>query len=330
MALFRLIASLGLNTSQYEAGLKRAQSLSVRWGANIAYAAKGWLAAAFGTAAITAATRKAVDYASKIQDVSDTLGVSTTRVQQWAYAAAQTGASLDDFTKAFNKLQRDNPNLTLEETLKLFDDISKTIRSGALGPSGNAALAFERFGRSGLKMLPALSQGMSELSQQAERLGLIMGPEQVAAVDRFADAIGALSQALTSKLAVALANVAETMGAFVNGMAGVVGLLKVGGFDHPLDLVSAFKGGIVKGALEQMSQQSARAAASNLITPEAMAAKAAEKPSFSMLMPDVTENQRVGAFNPGNPIIVESKKQTEKLTQIEQNTRQVAEITRGD
>lgn len=356
MSVFRLLASLGLNTASYEAGMKRVTSLTTRWGSALAASTKSWIAGAFGAYAIAQATRRAAEYASTIKDLSDTTGLSTTTLQEWGFAAARTGATLDDFTRSFNKLQRDNPNLTLEQTLELFNKISRTVSGGALGPSGNAALVFERFGRSGMKLLPALTEGLASFSAQANRLGMIATPEQIANVDRLTDSIESLSEALTMRLVPVMATALEKAEQLFGGASALFKFIGKGGATSGaqgfltslpkqywlsgmmsqmlqkfgMDVTgatSAFGEGFLSVMLKQISKVNARRsqATSAELAPKSMMQEAA-KASFSMLLPETTERQRIGAYSGATPVFVmEQRKQTNLLQRIADATAETTQ-----
>src|SRR5262245_52321605 len=63
------------------------------------------LAGLFGATAITAAVKNTIEYASRFQDMSAKLGVGAEFLQEAAYAAEQTGASLGDVEMALRKIQ---------------------------------------------------------------------------------------------------------------------------------------------------------------------------------------------------------------------------------
>ena len=65
---------------------------------------KGMIAGAFSVGAITGLAKKTVEYAGKISDLADRLGVTTDYLQEMQYVTKQNGASVDDLTATFEKL----------------------------------------------------------------------------------------------------------------------------------------------------------------------------------------------------------------------------------
>lgn len=100
MALFSLRAALGLDSSSFEAGLKRSQSLAVGFGREF----KAAIAAAFTVGAVTAYTKKLLDLADNTKDVADQLNITTEEVQRLTYIADDSGVAFDKWAAAIGKV----------------------------------------------------------------------------------------------------------------------------------------------------------------------------------------------------------------------------------
>nr|WP_298117448.1 hypothetical protein [uncultured Pseudomonas sp.] len=177
--------------------------------------AAGVTAAATAAAAMVKSSINAADEAAKMAKAA---GVTVEAFTALQYAAGLAGVESTDLSAAFVRL---NTGITeaafgTEKQAELFKslgvavrDASGNIRSAdtvlinladrfAAIPDGaqKSALAIELFGRSGAKMLPFLSSGsdgIRELTDQAERLGLVISTEQAAASEQFNDSLSVLA-----------------------------------------------------------------------------------------------------------------------------------------
>ena len=96
--LFRLVAKLGIDSTEFTAGLKKAES-------GVDGMAKK-MAAAFSAAAILAFIKSAADLAGEISDLSDELNISTDQVQQLKRAALESGVAFDKFAAALTRVRK--------------------------------------------------------------------------------------------------------------------------------------------------------------------------------------------------------------------------------
>lgn len=232
MALFNLIARLGLNTAGFETGLKRADSLATRFSKNVSSSVKGHLAAAFGTGAIIAAAKNTLDYAGKIKDLSQALGVGTTALQEFDYAAGQNGATLEDFASVLKRLQIARNEALKDpagEMVKSFkqlgvtiDDLKKKRVEDLLKQIGVkfrfaadvqplAAPAFKTMGKGAGDIFAALSQGLDEAAEAAARLGIIIDEPVVDALDDAGDRFTDLVKQIRGPFAEAMVFVLERL-----------------------------------------------------------------------------------------------------------------------
>src|SRR5690349_10661007 len=130
---FEILGRLGLDSSSFTAELNRAsaraktfeQQLGSSMGST-AGAIKSQLAAAFSVGFMVNAGKQAVEYGSKIADMSKKLDVSTDALQEFEFAANLSGASLEDIGAAFRGLAK--------------------AREAALGGDTGKLAAFSNFG----------------------------------------------------------------------------------------------------------------------------------------------------------------------------------------
>ncbi len=171
--------------------------------------------AALGTA-LSVATKKAVDFASEINDTARSLGVSVEALQELRFAAQLSGvsiASLDTALKFLNK----NTSEAISGNTKIvdaFDRLGLSVRElqtmrpeqlfgAVIEQLGKVPTAAERtrlsmllLGRSGSelgKLATESAAGIEALRQQARDLGVVLDEKTIRAADDLGDKFDALS-----------------------------------------------------------------------------------------------------------------------------------------
>lgn len=150
-----------------------------------------------------------------LQDVSDRLGVSTSMLQEWTYAASETGVTLEQLAGAYAKFQKaaieavKDPTGNEAQAFKRYgfgiDEIKRLdpkslfygIASGmqAAGVSTQTtADSMVLFGKSGFEVLPAMVNNFARLTQEAENLGAVIDENVVSALDDMLDRLTQLKQ----------------------------------------------------------------------------------------------------------------------------------------
>jgi len=193
-------------------GLLKISASAVKAGAAIAGAF------AITTAGVVAKLVKdSIDAADAMSKMASGAGVSTEALSGMSWAAGQSGVDIKALTTAMGRLNKGAA--TVESGVGAYADvfgflgISATSASGDLKsadqllleiadsfekmPDGaqKSAIAMELFGRSGAQMIPFLNagaSGISELTAQAERLGLVLSSEQASASEQFNDNLSIL------------------------------------------------------------------------------------------------------------------------------------------
>ena len=207
-----LIAKLGLDGKAFDTGLSRAQQRTRRFGSAI----KGQLAAAFGTAALVGLTKKSVEFADKVNDLARKTGVSTTKIQEFAFAAAQSGTSIDTVANSFVKIQ-DAQGKAMTGTLTTVEAFQRLGFSMQEVQRMDAVTIFEQLarkfkdvkptaqdvsdlflimGKSGKENFRLLTEGLEDMQQAAHKAGAIMDKETIQQVADMKDEFAAFMQTM--------------------------------------------------------------------------------------------------------------------------------------
>ena len=104
MAIFSLLAKLGLDATSFQAGIKRSESAVTSFGRNAVGSIKGQLAAAFSVGAVSAFAHSVVEAADRIGDLSDQMDLSVEEVQKLDIAASRSGIKVEQLGQAFLKV----------------------------------------------------------------------------------------------------------------------------------------------------------------------------------------------------------------------------------
>jgi hypothetical protein len=106
MGILSMLVKLGIDSSQFEMGIKRAQGLGEKFGSTFKGAVAGKLGAALSVAAIAAFTKNVIESADKIQDLSEQLNLSTDQIQRLQILAGETGVTFDKFGSVLAKFEQ--------------------------------------------------------------------------------------------------------------------------------------------------------------------------------------------------------------------------------
>lgn len=176
MAIFSFLAKLGLDTTDFQAGIKRAQSSASGLGKGISDSLKrendsikGALAGMFTVSAAKSYFGDLKNIVDEIKDMSELLGVSTDEVQRLQKASAEAGQNFGSVVTAFQRIEQMRAQamtgdkravgifglLGIDPTKGTGIDILKAaIDASSRGAQENAA-AFELVGKkvTGLKLI---------------------------------------------------------------------------------------------------------------------------------------------------------------------------------
>ena len=187
------------------------------------------LGASLSVAGFTALIKNAIDAADEINKLSQKIGISVESLSTLRFAAQLSDVSLETLQQGIKTLSQnlseansgvgdgaqlfaalgiavntaDGQMRTSEAVLLQIADVFASLDDGAV----KTALAVKLFGKSGMEMIPFLNQGaagISQLTLEAERLGLKLDSETARSAEAFNDNLTAL-KASGSSLGIALA-----------------------------------------------------------------------------------------------------------------------------
>jgi hypothetical protein len=207
----------------------------------------GLVGAATGATLIELGGR-ALDYASSLQEVAQQLGVTTTDLQTYRYAATQVGISQETMDKGLAKLTvtmgqaREGVSKPKAAFAELSTILGKDVLKGAAtagdalpliadalnkisDPAKRAALEVALFGKTGQQLDTLLQPGsaaLNGLARAAQDLGLVLSDDQIANADQTADKLAEVKQILEANIASAVANNVSAIYALANAFESLV------------------------------------------------------------------------------------------------------------
>jgi hypothetical protein len=232
-----------LNSSGVAAG---ARKITGMLNSSLISPLKGMLAGLVGVSAIVTGAKNIMDFAGRIQDLSDKLGVGTSDLQAFAYAAEMTGSNLEDVATALKRI-------ALSKTTALAGNVEdlaaygrfKIGKSQLAGMSSGQILStvldqmkgvgassqqmadtINLLGRSADTLIPAAREGFTDLTESAVKLGYVIDEGTIKKLDDTGDAIAQLGWKIRTDLAPALVtmvNAAMLAGRLFQGSFGATG-----------------------------------------------------------------------------------------------------------
>ncbi|HVQ09524.1 MAG TPA: hypothetical protein VMS43_13920 [Allosphingosinicella sp.] len=210
---------------------------------------RGALAAiglSFGIAQLTGFIRSSFELAASLIETSQQLGVSARALQIYRYIGSQAGIATETMDRSLGKLNQTlgraalgaaaptrqlrafgftlteiRRGLTVEEAIpRLADGLSRIESS-----SRRAAVEVAFFGRAGQALDPLLKQGgrkINELSEAAERLGVVLSDEQLQRLDDAADKYDALKTLLSAQIAALIADNIDAILSLIQALADLI------------------------------------------------------------------------------------------------------------
>lgn len=264
-----LIATLGVNISQFQRGLEQASGLAGSHGKSIGSALGervGSMISGFATPKAALETieelgKKAVEYADKVGTLATRLGMSTDAVQQWDNALKLSGSSIDDAVPFFEKLSSARAKALRgnEEMLASFqrlgisvqdlktmrvEDIALQIGDAFEGKDPQELFADLRQvgGRGAGSLMELFQSGARGALEDAKALGTVLDSDVIAKLKVAGDAwVTMLKQGFTM-----LATIVEPI---VTTVTNLVQLL-VDGIARTSAVLDGFRKGGLSGALK--------------------------------------------------------------------------------
>lgn len=222
MAIFSLLAKLGLDGTSFETNLKKSQSLAKSVGREIS----GTLAGIFAVDKLAQYGMEAINTAGKLQDLSTQLGVSAKFLQEMKFAAEIGGSSLEEVSGALQKItvargKALGGDQGLLDAFARFGVTAQEIKSakiediflkigkafeGDANPQNLLAPFRELAGRGAGSLIPSMADGLSDAADQAQRLGMVMSDEVIATLDEANDRVEIMNKTMTAGMGSLVAN----------------------------------------------------------------------------------------------------------------------------
>jgi len=158
---------------------------------------------------------QALQMAAKLSGVDDATGA----LQKLTVAignAAESGK-----TEAFTKLGLDFQALQSMAPEEQFKAIQAAI-AALPTPAERAAAAVSLFGKSGVELLPLMSQNLAEVEERMRRLGAIVGDDQVEAIGGMNDALDMVKATFDGIVGNVVGNLARVVESLANDLLAVV------------------------------------------------------------------------------------------------------------
>lgn len=230
---------LGLESAGFTEGLTAAQVRLKAFDAKMktvgAGVAKVGAAISVAGAGLAAAIRSQINAADDLDEMSEKFGVPAEALSRLGYAADLTGVPMELLGASLGQLSKKMDDAARGgKSAKVFDElgISVTDANGkmrdteavladvadalAKAPPGaqRTAMAMKLLGKSGAGMLPMLiggSEGLREMTAEAEAMGLVISNDTAAAAGRFNDNLFRLSAQLKGVVVIIAANLVPTL-----------------------------------------------------------------------------------------------------------------------
>lgn len=179
------------------------------------------LGLASGATALLGIAAKSAEYAASIDDASQRTGLSAKSLQEWKYVAEQSGTSMEVITKGAVKLTKymqdaadgnkeasasfKNLGINIKDSsghLKTTDEMMPQIidkLAGMKNETERNALSMKIFGKSASEMGPILNAGatgIQKMKLEAQRLGLVLSDETIAAGAKFDDSFAKMKASM--------------------------------------------------------------------------------------------------------------------------------------
>ncbi len=212
MATLNVIYKIAADISGLQNGVDRAATSTEKLASMAGTVGKA-LTAAFTVAAVEQIASRFIDVASRLTDLSQKTGISTTGLQKLDLAFSQAGVTLDTVTGSIAKLSKnliggdktavgamEKLGLSINELKALSPDemfvkVADKI-GGIANPTEKAYAAMAIFGRGGVELLAGLDGKLAETTKGFEDMGLIIDEKTIKAADDFGDQLGLMGRQL--------------------------------------------------------------------------------------------------------------------------------------
>lgn len=223
MALGTLTIDLAANTARLSSDLGKASRLSEKYAEDAKRRAEragkiiGTAVAGLATGAFAGWIKSSIDAADAASKTAASVGVTIETLTGLQFAAGLSGVATNELTSSLSKFNKTIDQAARGSVLQAeaFADIGVAVRdsngdlksadqlllevsdkfAGYENGAAKAALAQELFGKSGAKLIPLLnsgSDGITKLTDQARKLGLVIDQETATAAENFNDSLSVL------------------------------------------------------------------------------------------------------------------------------------------
>ena len=201
----------------------------------VSMAANAFMSASRAALSYAASAANAVD---QTNDLAQRLGMSVESLQALQMAAKLSGvddatgalqkltvaignAAESGKTEAFTKLGLDFQQLQAMSPEEQFKAVQSAI-AALPTPAERAAAAVSLFGKSGVELLPLMSQNLAEIEERMKRLGAIVGTDQVEAISSMNDSLDMVKATFDGIISTVVGNLAPVVESLAEELLGFV------------------------------------------------------------------------------------------------------------
>ncbi|MBB4257300.1 phage tail tape measure protein [Bradyrhizobium sp. CIR3A] len=236
---------MGADTAALDKGLKDSQSGLAAFGSAVATGMAAAAAAVVAAGvAIGIALQHTIDDADKLSKTSAKLGVPIEQLSALAYAADLSDVSFDALSKSMGKLSKNmveaaakptseaanafralgvsvvDSNGKLKSSAEVNGDVAEAF-SGLKDGAGKTAAAMAIYGKTGADLIPMLNDGrdgLKEMTEEAEKFGLVIDAKTGKAAEDFNDNLTRLKAIWTGLITQSMTQVLPSMVEISNAM----------------------------------------------------------------------------------------------------------------
>ena len=183
------------------------------------------------TAKLARRTRISVEALQGFQVAADLSGVQNLEgaIQRLTISIGDAASGVKAPQEAFARLGLDFQRLAQLKPEDQFRAVAAAFQNVG-SQAEKAAVAADLFGRTGVELLPLFDSNLADIEARAQRLGIVLGRDQTAAIERMNDSLSLVRKTLDGILGQVLANIADVVTAiseeflqFVEAFEGING-----------------------------------------------------------------------------------------------------------
>ena len=346
---------VSLDLSAFERAALKGQQVAKNFGVSVEKSLgvsqfKGMVAGALSVAAVTSSVNALLEKADGIDALAKRFDITAEGIQSIQYAANQTGASADAMFTGIKKL-----SIAVEEARmgnkgyiaslaalgvslqdaksrspeQLFFQIGQRI-NGTTAESVNLTDGIKVFGRTGDQVLGAMRDGFAGVASGAKKAGVVIEENLVRQLAEAKDQLSKFNDQVTVLKAKALGTIvgknssamsaALDLGSTPGGKAAsIISLLTPGGF------LARYLGGLSVDPGGQFSVRKAKKG--NGSSQSSGVLNIPEMRNISFSAPNLTDNQRIGAFSNQNPFLNRQLAIEQEMVKIQNAIKKATEDT---